>query len=176
MCPGINLLRTYKVYPRKVDFNYMTDKFFIYVYLNPFTPLQRPLEITVGQQQYCFAYLPIYIGKGTGAGYRQNQHLAAYRNNRENNVFKVAAFKHIEEEMAKAAATQNHSMPWNWKEYQQHYVVVLETFEDPKSLLEFEMELINSIGTVPDKTGPLTNKIKNAYAFNNLSSGRSDII
>jgi hypothetical protein len=171
MCPGINLLKTYKVYPRKINFSYTRDNFFIYIYLDPFQELVKAKSYKIDNTEYCFAYMPIYVGKGTGAGYRQNQHLTSFKSGKENNVLKVEAFKRIQEKMADAAAKQDHTKPWNWKEYQDGYIIILETFNNPKKLLSFEIELIQSIGTIFDHSGPLTNKIKNAYKFNNLGTG-----
>jgi len=165
MCPNLPLLKTYKVYPRKINFNYMADRYFVYVYLNPFDELQQALKYTAGGTDYCFAYQPIYIGKGTGAGYRQNQHLNAYINKRERNPYKIQVLKDIEDKMAVAAARGDHTKPWNWKEYQDGYVIILETFETPAELLKFEMELINAIGTQHSGSGQLANKIQNAYKF-----------
>jgi len=176
MCPNINLLKTYKVYPRKLDFKYMTDKFFIYVYLNPFEDLKKPKEYYFDNYSYCFAYMPIYIGKGTGSGYRQNQHIKAFRDNREGNQLKVQAFQNLQNKMADAAAKQDHTKPWNWKEYQDSYIIILKTFNDPKQLLKYEMELIQGIGTVFNKTGPLVNKIRNAYKFDNLGTGGGPLL
>jgi hypothetical protein len=172
MCPNINLLKTYKVFPRVQQFNYLKDLFFLYVYMDPFQELKKPLAINIDNQDYCFAYTPFYIGKGTGAGYRHHQHLAAFKNNTENNKFKVAAFNELSSKMATAAAKQEHDKPWTIKEYQGSYIVIIKTFEDPKQLLKFEMQMINKIGTLWDKTGPLTNRIKNAYAFDNLATKR----
>jgi len=172
MCPNINLLRSYKVYPRKTNFNYNADKFFIYVYLDPFRELEKPIVVKANNKEYCFAYEPFYLGKGTGAGYRHNQHISAFKKNNENNPFKVATLKRIEEEMVLAAAKHQENKPWTWTEFQQHYVVILETFQDPKELLKFEMTVINQLGTQQDKKGPLANKIKNAYKFDKLSAGR----
>ena len=172
MCPNINLLKTYKVFPRVHNFNYMKDLFFIYVYLDPFKSLDKPLSVRIAGQEFCFAYQPFYLGKGTGAGYRHHQHLSAFKKNTERNTFKVAAFQELTDNMAHAAATQIHDMPWNIKEYQDRYIIILKTFEDPKKLLKFEMEAINLIGTQWDKTGPLANKIKNAYSFDNLDTKR----
>jgi hypothetical protein len=176
MCPNINLLKTYGVYPSKVDFQYQSYKFFIYVYLNPFKEYKRPVIHKAGfpEQEFCFAYEPIYIGKGTGPGYRQNQHLSAFLNKKENNAWKVKTFNEIQANMAKAAANMQTDKPWNWEEYKKKYVKVLETFTTPKELLDFEMDLINSIGTQAKGNGPLTNKITNAYKTNNLSSGPKD--
>jgi len=171
MCPNIRLLRTYKVYPRQIDFNYLKDKFFIYIYLDPFQEFKRPKQYKILDKEYCFAFQPIYIGKGTGAGYRQNQHIKTFLSGRENNKLKVESFNLISDKMADAAAKGDHTKPWNWKEYQEGYVIILETFQDPKQLLKYEVELIQGIGTLFDKTGPLVNKIKNAYKFDNLSTG-----
>jgi hypothetical protein len=172
MCPNINLLKTYKVYPRKIDFNYLKDNFFIYIYLDPFQELEKPKAYNIQNKEYCFAYMPIYVGKGTGSGYRQNQHIASFLSGRENNQIKVNTLKIIQEKMADAAAKGDHTKPWNWKEYQDGYVIILETFNDPKQLLKYEMELIQGIGTIVKHTGPLTNKIINAYKFDNLGTGR----
>ena len=172
MCPNFNLLKTYKVYPRKIDFNYIKDKFFIYIYINPFKELNKARTYNIGKHEYCFAYEPIYVGKGTGAGYRQHQHITSFLSGKENNQFKVKTLESIKKGMANSVAKGIHTMPWNWKEYQTGWVIVLETFESHRELLKFEMELINSIGTQFDRTGPLANKIKNAYKFDNLSTGR----
>ncbi len=177
MCPNIDLLRSYGVYPSKLDFNYHRYKFFIYVYLDPFQEFPKPFSVKAGvpPKEYCFAYAPVYLGKGTGAGYRHNQHLKAFQSGRENNKYKVEAFKKIQDQMAEAAATQDSSKPWDWKEYKLKYVKILETFDDPKTLLKFEMEMISGLGTKWDNTGYLANKIKNAYKFDNLSTGPKDI-
>ncbi len=175
-CPDINLLKSYKVYPSKIDFKYQSYKFFIYVYLDPFQEFPKAMEAKAGEplKTYCFAYAPIYLGKGTGAGYRHNQHLKAFQNKRENNPEKIKAFEKIRDGMAEAAAIQDHTKPWNWKEYQNQYIVILETFEDPKELLKFEMQLIKELGTKWDHSGYLSNKIRNAYKFDKLSPGRID--
>ncbi len=175
-CPNINLLRSYKVYPSETSFRYQAHKFFIYVYLNPFVEYPTAMKAKAGMplKEYCFGYEPIYLGKGTGAGYRHNQHLKAFQSNRENNQWKVKAFQTIQDKMAEAAATQDHTKPWNWKEYQQEYVKILQTFQDPHDLIKFEMQMIKTFGTQWDNTGPLANKIKNAYKFDGLSSGPKD--
>lgn len=172
MCPNIKLLKSYKIYPRQLSFNYMVDKFFIYVYLNPFAEYDKPKSYRINNKEYCFAYEPIYIGKGTGAGYRHNQHISSFIKGSEQNSYKVAAFKKLQSDMADATAKQERDKPWNWKEYQADFVIILETFQDPKKLLKFEMDCINKMGTVKNKKGPLVNKINNAYKFDNLSQGR----
>ncbi len=175
-CPNINLLRSYKVYPSKVDFQYQSYKFFVYVYLDPFVEYPTPVKVKAGTPpvEYCFAYAPIYLGKGTGAGYRHHQHLKAFLNGRENNPEKVKTFRKVQDGMAEAVAIGDHTKPWNWKEYKDSYIKVLETFNDPVELLKFEIQMINSLGTTWDKTGTLSNKIKNAHKFDKLSLGRID--
>ncbi len=176
MCPNINLLRSYKVYPSEINFRYQAHKFFIYVYLNPFIEYPTAMKAKAGSppKEYCFAYEPIYLGKGTASGYRHNQHLKAFQTKREKNIWKIKSFQNIQDKMAEAVATEDHTKPWNWKEYQQEYIIILETFQDPKELLRFEMQMINSFGTQWDNTGPLSNKIKNAYKFDKLSQGPQD--
>ena len=177
MCPNLNLLRSYKVYPRKFNFDYIKDRFYIYVYLNPFKELNKPLEVNALGKTFCFAYEPIYVGKATGSGYRQNQHLSTFRSNKENNQMKVKRLSEIQKQMAEAVARQDKSKPWNWDEYSNQYIIILETFPNAVSLLKFEVELIKNIGTVYDNTGPLTNKIKNAFSFKAArSTGNGQIL
>jgi hypothetical protein len=154
----------------------MIDKFFIYVYLNPFKEYEKPKSFKFDNKEYCFAYEPIYVGKGTGAGYRQHQHLTSFLSGKEHNPYKIKILEKIRNGMATAVAKHDHTKPWNWKEYQEGYVIVLETFKDPKILLKTEVKIINEIGTQFDKTGPLANKIKNAYSYDNLGTGSSPIL
>ena len=65
--------------------------------------------------------------------------------------------------MSEAAKNGVFDKPHNWKEYQMNWVIILETFQDPKDLLNFEVTLIKNIGTVYSKKnkGPLVNKIEN---------------
>lgn len=161
-CPNMELLKRYKMFPRQLDFNYMKDRYFIYIYLDPFTELGKPFEVKTSEKKVCFAYEPIYIGKGTGAGYRHNQHISVFNREKEHNQYKIDKFKLIENQMREAAVAQNHSKPWNWKDYQNIWVFILSVEKDINSLLRNEMELIKTIGTLWDNTGPLTNKIKNS--------------
>jgi len=175
MCPNLNLLRSYKVYPRLLDFNYMKDRFYLYIYLDPFKELSSPLTIKIQGEEFCFAYTPIYLGKGTGAGYRHNQHVTSYLNTFENNQYKKKTFDGIHQQMSVAAAKNEHNKPHDWKEYQKSYIIILKTFETAVDLLRFETEFINKLGTQFDKTGPLSNKIKTAtkYDFaNSTGNGR----
>jgi hypothetical protein len=159
-----------------VDFQYQSYKFFIYVYLDPFQEFPTAYKVKAGNPlvEYCFAFAPIYLGKGTGAGYRQNQHLKAFLNKKENNPEKIKAFQKIQDGMADAVAIGDHTVPWNWDEYKSGYIKILEVFQDPKELIDFEMQMIKGLGTQWDNTGYLSNKIKNAYKFDGLSQGRVD--
>ena len=177
MCPSINLLKTYKVYPSVLNLSYSKDKFFIYVYLDPFHEFQKPFSVKVQGTEYCFAYEPFYIGKGTNAsGYRQNQHISAFLKDKETNRLKIEKFQEVKEHMVQSAAQHDISKPWNWKEFQENYIKILKTFDNPTDLLKFEMEIIQKIGTVYQHKGPLVNKITNAYRFEKLSAGKQPLI
>lgn len=161
-CPNDSLLKTYKMFPRLHEFSYMRDKYFIYVYLNPFKEYRTSLKFKVQGIQFCSAFEPIYVGKGTnGNGYRHNQHISAFLNNKENNRIKVKIFKEIENEMKKAKELKLVNKPWDWQEYQKGWVFVVRSLNSQEELKRFEMQMINTIGTRWDATGPLVNKIKN---------------
>ena len=76
-------------------------------------------------------------------------------------ALKVKKFKELEANMQK---NKNPDLPSNFKEYQNNYVILFDTFEKEKDLIFNEMLLINSIGTVYERdiNGPLVNKIINA--------------
>jgi hypothetical protein len=147
----------------------MRDRFFIYAYLDPFKELTKPLQVTAGSKEICFGYEPFYIGKGTGSGYRQHQHLKEFLDKREINRYKVEKLVEIESNMAKAAAKGDISKPWNWEEFQKEWIIIIDTFENSHALVNFELELINKIGTRFDNSGPLTNKIKRQSKFDYIS-------
>lgn len=162
MCPNQRLLKTYKVYPKLHEFQYLRENFFIYIYMNPFREYDRPYNIKVQGLDFCMAYEPLYVGKGSnGNGYRQNQHIQAFLSDKEQNSIKTKWFKYLDEQMKKAQAMGDHTKPWNWKEYQKDWINVVRTFPTAQDLLKFEVEMIQKIGTKWDGTGPLVNKIKN---------------
>lgn len=162
-CPNGNLLKSYKIYPKLHEFNYMREKFFVYIYLNPFTVYPQPYTVRIQQQEYCMAYEPLYVGKGSGgSGYRQNQHIGSFISAKVQNPIKIKWFKYIETEMQKAERREDTTKPWNWKEYKIDWIQVIRTFNSAESQLQFEVEMIQKIGTRWDSTGPLVNKIKNS--------------
>jgi len=161
ICNNNNLLKLYKIYPKIDDFNYLKYQFYIYIYLDPFKPLQKPYVFGI-DQKYCSAYELLYVGKASrGAGYRHNQHINNFLIGKEHNHLKVEAFKEIERKMKEAKLKNTPGVPHDWKEYQLNWIVVHKNFSDPKSLLKYEVALIQSIGTRYTKKGPLVNKIEN---------------
>ncbi len=163
MCPNKALLKTYKIFPKLHEFSYMREKYFVYMYLNPFKEYNEPYSFKVLGTEFCTMYEPLYIGKGTGgSGYRQNQHIKNFTSNKEQNQIKIKWFKYIEDEMEKAKKAKLVNRPWNWNEYKKDWVQVIKTFDSAEDLLEFEIKMIREVGTRWDATGPLTNKIKNA--------------
>lgn len=166
LCPVKNTLQLYKVFPKIDDFNYMKYQFYIYVYINPFKPLNTPLKIvTKKNQEHCFAFEPLYVGKASrGFGYRHNQHISTFLKGSENNPLKVKAFKELETKMTAAKKLNAGSMPHDWKEYQMNWVTILAEFQNKEDLLEYEVHLINQLGTQYTKKGSintLVNKIEN---------------
>ena len=161
MCPDLRVLKSFKIFPRMTHFDYTSNRYFVYVYLNPFIELQKGLRYAVNNKEYCFGYKPLYVGKGTGAGYRHNQHIKSWLNKTEKNIYKLKWFGYLEKEMALAKIKKNHDLPWDWNEYRNNFVVVLETFNSPQELLNFEVGLIQTIGTIKNSTGPLVNIISN---------------
>jgi hypothetical protein len=157
-----NVLKLYKMYPKIDDFNYLRYQFYIYVYLNPFKEYKKPELIN---KEYITKYELLYVGKASnGGGYRHNQHINKFISNQEHNPLKVKAFKELEEGFRKAKQQGSFSLPHDWKEYQNNWIVLLKDFNTSKELMKFEMELINSVGTLYTKKGKqntLVNKIEN---------------
>lgn len=159
----IELLKLYKVYPKIQDFHHLKYKYYMYVYLDPFKELDKPLLFKSKKHEYISAYEPIYIGKASsGTGYRHNQHITNYINKKEHNPQKIKKFQELEKNFRLAEKQHSFTKPHNWKEYQSGWIILLEAFNDPKKLLESEVELIKNIGTVYNKKGPLVNKIENS--------------
>jgi len=162
-CNNMNLLKLYKIYPKIDNFNYNRYQFYIYIYLDPFKKLNKAFDIKAPDgKPYCSAYEPIYVGKASrGAGYRHNQHIQSYLKNKEHNVLKVEKFKEIEKNMERAKKNNDIGVPHDWKEYQLNWIVIHQVFNDAKELLDYEVGLIQSIGTKYRRKGPLVNKIEN---------------
>ena len=153
-----------KVSPRINHFDHNRYNYYVYVYLDPFEEIDY--QVQVGQVPYQFHYRPIYIGKATNKGYRHNQHIAEYlkqgseeyNGHKIHNELKKQTFKQLEENMRQHGAKAHH-LPRNWDEYQRDWVIILKGFNDDKSLIRGEAELIRTIGTVRKGTGPLVNAI-----------------
>ena len=162
-----NILKLYKVFPKIENFNYLRYQYYIYVYLNPFKEYKKPKLVnfkTDKNYEFIFAYEPIYIGKAsTGTGYRHNQHIQKFQSNQEHNQLKVKKFKELESGFEKAKKENSIYLPHNWKEYQSNWIVILQEFNNPKDLLNFEVTFIKTLGTEYTKKGPLVNKIENSF-------------
>lgn len=161
MCPNLHILKSFKIHPRIIHFDYIENRYFVYVYLNPFSDVKESISYTINNKNYCFGYSPLYIGKGTGAGYRHNQHISSFLKKTEKNHYKTEWFNYLEKQMIVAKLKKDYSKPWNWDEYKKSYVVVLEVFKTAEDLLDFEVKMIQTIGTLKRKTGPLVNIISN---------------
>jgi len=162
-----DLIKNYKVYPRIQNFNYLAHRQFLYVYLDPFNCYVDHDKIGVVNldgrfKKYYFAYEPFYIGKGTGTGYRHNQHIAYFlKNTSVENKETVQKFKEIQKKFNDVMNSKIYG-PGNWNEYQANFVLILDVLErdeDPVNLLRKEMSFVNAIGTIKEGTGPLTNQI-----------------
>jgi len=166
LCPNKDTLQLYKIFPKIDDFNYMKYQFYIYIYINPFKPLQKPVTIsTLKNKEHCLAFEPLYVGKASrGFGYRHNQHISSFIKGSENNILKVKAFKELENKMKLSKSLNTSSMPHDWKEYQMNWVTIIEEFDNKDDLLKYEVDLIKQLGTQYTKTGKLNtlvNKIEN---------------
>jgi len=151
-----------KVRPRINHFDYNKYHFYVYVYLNPFKPLQSKYKLPGHYIE--FAFEPIYIGKATNAGFRHNQHIAEYlKNGKEviNNVkiyneLKRKKFKELEENMKHSNSVH---LPRNWKEYQRDWVIIIKAFDNQFDSSRYERVAIKTIGTQRKGTGVLVNAI-----------------
>ena len=173
-CPPIALLRSYKVYPREIKFDYFKVQYFLYVYLDPFKSLQKPLEAA----GFCFGFEPFYVGKGAGTGYRQNHHVQSFANRKKNprevqgwNSYKLKKFEEIEKKMEQAAARHDTDLPWDWNDYKDQWIIIAFSSDDPNATIDREMSLIKGLGVVDGgsgtrsevKRGPLINRITNSF-------------
>ena len=150
-----DLFYSYKMYPRNLEYNYQKTQFFLYFYLDPFKCYLDNNEIKyidISIDTIYFAYEPFYVGKGSNrTGYRMNQHINNLLKNKGNNYLKNKKLEEIINKLKKESITIN--------EFKNNYIIIYRTFKDEEELLQAEMEIINSIGNLWNKTGPLTNKI-----------------
>ena len=152
------VLYSYKVFPRMQSMSYMRDQFYIYCYLDPtinYIDNNKLFVVTTDIKTFYFAYEPFYIGKAsTRNGYRLNQHLNDFIKGRKgSNPEKIKKFQKIDKNLRKLNMT--------WGDYKNNYIIPLISFNDEKTLANFEIELIHTIGTVYESSnkGPLINKI-----------------
>jgi len=154
-----------KVRPRLHYFDYNEHKFFIYVYLDPFTEKHNKYKLPNGDIIE-FMYLPVYIGKGTGAGFRHNQHIAEYLKNGEENLngrvihneLKRRKFKEIEQNMIRYGHGDI-NLPRTWEEYKKNWIIILNEYGAAQQLEAAERNFIKGIGTQRRGTGPLVNAL-----------------
>jgi len=153
-----------KMRPRINHFDYKKYKYYIYIYLNPFKPVQ--LKYKLPGEYVEFAYEPIYVGKATNAGFRHNQHIAEYLKTgleKEgvrtiHNEVKKLAFKKLENDM-RIHGSSNVNFPRTWEEYQKQWIMIHKVFDNGFDLARYEARLIKTIGTVRKQTGPLVNAL-----------------
>ena len=150
-----------KVIPRINHFNYYDHTFYVYCYLNPFK--EDIKKYTLDGVETTFGYEPYYIGKATGNGFRHNQHIAEFKKNNKDmnhNVFKYKYMTMLDsnmKEVEKNPGKFDVSMPRNWDEYQEQWVVVLRGYPSQQELQDGEMKMIKEIGTIKNGQGTLTN-------------------
>jgi putative cell wall-binding protein len=156
--PDLILFHNLKIYPREINYDYKKHRYYIYIYLDPFTSyIEKNKLAYIEKPDIFFGFEPFYVGKGTtGHGYRLNQHVSSYLSGKEKNQYKIAKFKEIEEKMK---SNKFPSKPSNWKEYKDHYIITYAAFNNEAELMETEKVLINKIGVKKFNDGPLVNKI-----------------
>jgi len=153
-----------KVRPRINHFDYKKYPFYVYVYLDPFD--EKQYKFKMPGEYLEFAYTPIYIGKATGAGFRQNQHIAEFvKSDKEvighrtvYNQVKRERFKKLELDM-KQYGHKNIKYPRNWEEYQKNWVIIIKAFSNSDALVRYEAAAIKTVGTTKRGNGPLSNAL-----------------
>ncbi|MFA7129164.1 MAG: hypothetical protein WC136_08350 [Sphaerochaeta sp.] len=158
-------LQLRKVEPRIHYHNYKTHKFYVYVYLNPFSP--RVSYYDINGITYKFYFDPIYIGKASSRGFRHNQHIKEYLKSSKDydrgiiiqNPIKKEAFQRLENNMMKVNNNPEQfdiALPRNWSEYQS-WIMILEEYDTHEALVDGEKQFIKKIGTIKKNNGPLVN-------------------
>ena len=129
--------------------------YYIYVYLDPFDRLEKPVKMKINGKDYTFYYRPFYIGKAiSNTSQRMYQHIADYVMNRQRikNLDKHETFKHIEKEIKEVKENGDrlkYDLPADLKMYKNHWIVVGEEMEhDP---LEEKKELDGRLDLVEQK-------------------------
>jgi hypothetical protein len=138
-----------KVCPRELYFDYTKHNFFIYVYLDPFQEINKKFHVD-DNTSFTFKYRPFYIGKGsTGKGFRHNQHLADYINNREKIKTKDKV-NYLEEIKKKMDSNTDLHKPSTPEEYKKMWIVILKSVDTHHELVQLEHNLISSLGRIRD--------------------------
>lgn len=155
-------LDMYKILPRINYHDYKQHKFYIYCYLDPFD--KRITKFNIANQVYNFGYTPIYIGKASNSGFRQNQHIPEYLKagseeigpQKIHNEIKKKRFAEIDQNMK---SHNNYDLPKNWDEYKANWVILIDAYQTHDELVQAEKEFIRGIGTIRKGSGPLVNAL-----------------
>lgn len=158
-------LQLRKVEPRIHYHDYKKHKFYIYAYLNPFSPCAS--DYNINGINYKFYFTPIYIGKASNRGFRHNQHVKEYLKSSADyadgvilqNPIKKESFQRLENNMLKVNNNPDNydiSIPRNWNEYQ-NWIMILEEYDSHEALVQGEKQFIKKIGTIKKNNGPLVN-------------------
>jgi hypothetical protein len=110
-------------------------QYYVYIFCDP----RKPGKYIYPNINICFTYEPFYIGKGSGR--RFEKHFHNCKNIQRSNPIKYYKIKHISE------------FGFNPKEYSFIYQSKLSQSE----AFDLEVLLINNIGRLSLKTGPLSN-------------------
>lgn len=155
---------------REMSFNKVSPKLFghvtnhstnyIYCYLDPFEIFDETVKFPTMEDIH-FYYLPYYIGKATSStGYRHFQHIKEFSDFKDKkdikNPDKMNYMLRIEEQMK---SNKNPNLPSSWEEYAKDWIVILNRFDDQRTLATKERELIKYIGTIKRGNGPLINLV-----------------
>lgn len=115
-----------------------TDKYYVYVYLNPL----KPGQFSYGGVDASFMYEPFYVGKGTRKRYLK--HIQEHSlNGSDKNTLKCNTIKKILKSFSR-------------KQFESFIVFYIKNIT-PNYALDLEIELIRKIGKRIDGKGPLAN-------------------
>jgi hypothetical protein len=159
MTPTLNYMAYQKMSPR-LNFYDRKYSYYLYCYLNPFKIYNKVHRFKNIDMH--FYYEPFYIGKAsTNTGFRHNQHLANFLYEKDKDSRKSSTFNEINQNMnsGKDFSHINPLAPKNWEEYKNGWIVVLYTSNSAEELIQAERDLIKTIGTKKDNTGPLDNEV-----------------
>ncbi|MCK5605154.1 hypothetical protein KAR91_24905 [Candidatus Pacearchaeota archaeon] len=113
------------------------NRFYVYVYLDPLIPGRFEYD------DFCFYYQPFYVGKGTGD--RINSHIFEARNFYDHKIKPGGTYKC--NKIRKIINLCNH----------EPYKIIIENNTNESKAFNIEKKLINEIGRLDLKRGPLLN-------------------